>query len=143
MIHIYLASAGIIAAIVFLGILQTGTNKKVLDNAMKTMADVKKAMAQPATSDPGPQVIERLTSLERRQEVLEADCKRYLAKANTRLRRAQELNGEEEMDEEEETPPQYPQMPLPFPDQNGQAASTEDSQADPLDVVRNRISMMR
>jgi small-conductance mechanosensitive channel len=44
---------------------------------------------------------EVVASLERRQENLEKDCKGYLAKANTRMRRAEQLNSANELDDED------------------------------------------
>ncbi len=48
------------------------------------------------------EMLERLTHVERRMEMLEADAKGYLAKANTRMRRAEALAAGGDPEEEEE-----------------------------------------
>lgn len=75
----------------------------------------------------------RVSAIERRQEELEADCKRYLAKANTRLRRAQQLSGEEEYDDETASEEQI-QQALPF--LQGARPQSEENGPYSLDYIK-------
>lgn len=78
------------------------------------------------TSSEQPENAARLAEVERRMEVLEADCKRYLARANTRLRRAEQLTGEDDDDEEQPTPEMLEQLSLPVSGQPQQTLSEHE-----------------
>jgi len=150
MLHFYIAGLGIVVALFVLGILQTKQNRATIENAIKTVAKVAKTSENAADAPVSSDLALRVASLERGFEELQADARRYLAKANTRLRRARELSGEEEEDDDNQEVAQFPngafpQIPIPFNAQNGEGSqdNSQGGEYDPLDEVQQRISQMR
>lgn len=78
-------------------------------NALREVAEeIARSRAENAqkTQVPGDFDDGRIAALERRMEMLEKDARTWLARANTRLRRARELAGDEEEDGDDEATPE-------------------------------------
>jgi len=91
------------------------------------VAALKDAVARNSKETPSEQsdILERVEKLERRIDTVHEDVLRNLAKSNTRLRRARQLAGEDEDEEEVEATPEQLQQaaldlqPAPPADTNG------------------------
>jgi len=88
---------------------QRQTNESLLHTLKSVQENAKKTSSKHEIDDG------RIPALERRMEMLEDDCKKILARANTRLRRAEKLRGEDDEDTENDVnmPVIYPQIEIP------------------------------
>ena len=112
---------------------------KVMRSNDRKTSDLFRALASeitesiPKTTSEPPLDAGRIAAVERRMEELEADAKRYLAKANTRLQRARKLAGEDDEDSDEgEVPQELIQQGLA--ELNGQAQPDQDRELSLADI---------
>lgn len=147
-----LVLSSVVGGILVYGVRKSNTNtQKTVDLLAGLAKRVQESAAQnnPATTPmPDSELGTRVAAVERRVEELAADALRYYKKADARLRRMRQLEGDiEEEEEEEEVSPEVAraahaalegQEEMAFPDERG-----GNSEAEALDYLRSLIHERR